>query len=70
MNYSIKPGSELNISSKPGISTDIRLVFADGTIVRTTLAPGIEMSVTAGTGGNGVDLIIDGAHSGSVRLVD
>lgn len=70
MNYSIKPGSELSVSATPGISMDVRLVFADGTIVATTLAPGISMSVTAGIGGNGVNLIIDGANSGSIRLVD
>lgn len=70
MQHTIKAGDKINVHAQPGMSTDVRVVFGDGTEIVTTLAPGIAMTITAGQHGNAVDLYIDGAQSGPLRVVD
>lgn len=70
MSHTLKAGEKINVSAKPGISSDVRIVLGDGTEIATTLAPGITMTVTAGEHGNAVNVYLDGAQSGPLRVVD
>lgn len=65
----LKPGEKAVIRAQPGLAVDISIDMPDGTTIATTLAPGIECVVTAGTA-SPINININGVESGSIRLVD
>lgn len=66
---SLKPGDITRIKAEPGLAVDICIEMPDGTTIATTLAPGVECIVTAGTA-SPINININGVDRGPLRAVD
>ena len=66
---SLKPGDVTRLKAEPGLAMDISIEMPDGTTIATTLAPGVECVVTAGTA-SPINIYINGVDHGHSRGVD
>ncbi|QWE17291.1 hypothetical protein [Polynucleobacter sp. AP-Nino-20-G2] len=69
MKSSLTAGSKFRYIAEPGLSTNIRIVFSDGTVITTTLAPGLDLQIVAGTS-NSLEFYIDKVFGGNISPVD
>jgi hypothetical protein len=70
MNYSLEPGKELTLRCPPGRSSEINISFADGTIIKTTLASRGVINITAGRDFKGMNIDVNILGDSSIGVAD